>query len=58
MLASTLKTWSSSRHLLSKAWRELYDVEMILRNIEGRRTIAASSFFLIEAALQQEDPTL
>ena len=28
-----------------KAWRELYDVEMILRNIEGRRTIAASSFF-------------
>lgn len=41
-----------------KAWRELYDVEMILRNIEGRRTIAASSFFLIEAALQQEDPTL
>ena len=24
---------------------ELYDVEMILRNIEGRRTIAASSFF-------------
>ena len=28
-----------------KAWRELYDVETILRSIEGRRTIAASSFF-------------
>ncbi|MBJ6949954.1 hypothetical protein JG666_22070, partial [Vibrio cholerae] len=27
-----------------KAWRELYDVETILRSIEGRRTIAASSF--------------
>ena len=46
MLASTLKN-SIPHHdiYFRKAWRELYDVEMILRNIEGRRTIAASSFF-------------
>ena len=58
MLASTLQNHSSSRHLLSKSLRELYDVEMILRNIEGRRTIVDQAFSLIEAALQQEDPTL
>ena len=29
-----------------KAWREIYDVETILHNLEGaNRTIAASSFF-------------
>ena len=28
-----------------KAWRELYDVEMILRNIEGRRTILCIKLF-------------
>ena len=41
-----------------KAWRELYDVEMILRNIEGDEQLLHQAFSLIEAALQQEDPTL
>ena len=58
MLASTLQNLVLITTFTFERLGELYDVETILRSIEGRRTIAASSFSLKEAAKLLKDLTL